>query len=150
MRWNVRRHTEKPIRTWRKHVIACKKKLNNGLICTICTRYRTKAVTLHPRLAKSLININKKFYVLRQSKKEEIFGQYGKSNVDTGSAESQIALFSYRISHLTEHMKANRKDNTTERALVCMVGKRRALLNYLKNKDIERYRAIVKKLGLRK
>lgn len=87
---------------------------------------------------------------LDKAKKEEIFGQYGKSNVDTGSAESQIALFSYRISHLTEHMKANRKDNTTERALVCMVGKRRALLNYLKNKDIERYRAIVKKLGLRK
>ena len=95
------------------------------------------------------LNIKSSMY-LDPAKKKEIFGQYGKSNTDTGSPEAQVALFSYRISHLTEHMKANRKDNTTERALVCMVGKRRALLNYLKNKDIERYRAIVKKLGLRK
>ena len=84
---------------------------------------------------------------LDSEKKQEIFGKYGTSNTDTGSAESQVALFSYRISHLTEHMRANRKDHTTERALV---GKRRALLNYLKRKDIERYRAIVKALGLRK
>ena len=87
---------------------------------------------------------------LDSAKKQEIFGQYGKSNTDTGSAESQIALFSYRISHLTEHMKQNRKDYSTERALTIMVGKRRALLNYLKARDIERYRAIVKALGLRK
>ena len=82
--------------------------------------------------------------------KKEIFGQYGKSNTDTGSPEAQVALFSYRISHLTEHMKANRKDHNTERALVRLVGKRRALLNYLKDRDINRYRAIVKALGLRK
>ncbi|MBP3228497.1 MAG: 30S ribosomal protein S15 [Bacteroidaceae bacterium] len=87
---------------------------------------------------------------LDAEKKQEIFGKYGKSNSDTGSAESQIALFSYRIAHLTEHVKANRKDHTTERALVMLVGKRRSLLNYLKRKDIERYRAIVKALGLRK
>ena len=87
---------------------------------------------------------------LDKEKKQEIFGQYGKSNTDTGSPEAQIALFSYRISHLTEHMKANRKDNTTERALTKLVGKRRALLNYLKRNDIERYRAIIGKLGLRK
>lgn len=87
---------------------------------------------------------------LDSEKKQEIFGQYGKSNSDTGSVESQVALFSYRISHLTDHMRANRKDHTTERALVMLVGKRRALLKYLKRKDIERYRAIVKKLGLRK
>jgi len=87
---------------------------------------------------------------LDSDKKNEIFGQYGTSNTDTGSPESQIALFSYRISHLTEHMKANRKDNSTERALTRLVGKRRALLNYLKRKDIERYRAIINKLGLRK
>lgn len=62
----------------------------------------------------------------------------------------EIALFSYRISHLTEHLKLNRKDYSTERALTTLVGKRRALLNYLKNRDIERYRAIVKALGLRK
>ena len=87
---------------------------------------------------------------LDSEKKKEIFGTYGQSNSDTGSAESQVALFSYSIAHLTEHMKQNRKDHTTERSLVKMVGKRRALLNYLKRKDIERYRAIVKKLGLRK
>ena len=87
---------------------------------------------------------------LDKAKKEEIFSKYGKSNSDTGSAESQIALFSYRISHLTEHMKANRKDHSTERALTRLVGKRRALLKYLKAKDITRYRAIVKNLGLRK
>ena len=83
---------------------------------------------------------------LDSAKKEEIFGQYGQSKTDTGSAESQIALFSYRIKHLTEHMKENRKD----RALTGLVGKRRALLNYLKSRDINRYRAIVKALGLRK
>ena len=87
---------------------------------------------------------------LDSEKKKEIFGNYGKSNTDTGSPESQIALFSYRISHLTEHMKANRKDNSTERALTKLVGKRRALLNYLKRKDINRYRALINKLGLRK
>ena len=82
--------------------------------------------------------------------KKEIFGKYGQSNSDTGSVESQVALFSYRIAHLTEHMKANRKDHTTERSLVKLVGKRRALLNYLKRNDIERYRSLVKALGLRK
>ena len=73
---------------------------------------------------------------LDSAKKQEIFGKYGQSNSDTGSAESQVALFSYRIAHLTEHMKANRKDHNTERALVKLVGKRRALLNYLKDRDI--------------
>lgn len=87
---------------------------------------------------------------LDPAKKTEIFGTYGKSNTDTGSVESQVALFSYRISHLTEHMKRNRKDHTTERSLVKLVGKRRALLRYLKERDIERYRALIKSLGLRK
>ena len=87
---------------------------------------------------------------LDSNEKKEIFEKYGKSNTDTGSAESQIALFSYRISHLTEHLKSNKKDYTTARALTKLVGKRRALLNYLKDRDIERYRAIVKVWGLRK
>ena len=87
---------------------------------------------------------------LDAAKKQEIFGKYGKSNTDTGSPEAQIALFSYRISHLTEHMKLNRKDYSTERALTTLVGKRRALLNYLKELDIERYRAIIAKLNIRK
>ncbi len=87
---------------------------------------------------------------LDSAKKSELFEKFGKGTTDTGSAESQIALFSYRISHLTEHMKKNRKDHSTERALTGLVGKRRALLNYLKTRDINRYRAIVKALGLRK
>lgn len=87
---------------------------------------------------------------LDSAKKQEIFEKYGKSNTDTGSAEGQIALFSYRISHLTEHLKLNKKDYSTERALGKMVAKRRRLLNYLKDRDIARYRAIIKLLGLRK
>ena len=87
---------------------------------------------------------------LDAAKKHEIFGKYGKSNTDTGSIESQVALFSYRIARLTEHLKLNRKDYSTERALTMLVGKRRSLLNYLKERDIERYRALVKNLGLRK
>ena len=84
------------------------------------------------------------------TKKEEIFGKYGKSAKDTGSPESQIALFSYRINHLTEHLKVNKKDYNTELALKIMVGKRRRLLDYLIRIDIERYRAIIKELGIRK
>ena len=82
--------------------------------------------------------------------KEKIFKDYGKSKQDTGSSEGQIALFTHRIQHLSEHLKKNRKDFNTERSLVHLVGKRRSLLNYLKSKDILRYREIVKKLGLRK
>ncbi|MAW93958.1 MULTISPECIES: 30S ribosomal protein S15 [unclassified Leeuwenhoekiella] len=87
---------------------------------------------------------------LTQEKKDEIFSTYGKDKNDTGSAEGQIALFTYRINHLTGHLKKNRKDFNTERSLVKLVGKRRALLDYLTKKDINRYRAIVKELGLRK
>ena len=87
---------------------------------------------------------------LNQEVKKEIFAKYGKSNTDTGSAESQIALFSHRISHLAEHLKLNKKDYSTEHALVRMVGKRRRLLDYLKHTEINRYRAIIKELGLRK
>ena len=83
---------------------------------------------------------------LDSAKKEEIFEKYGKSKADTGSAESQIALFTYRISH----MKANHKDFNTSRALKMLVGKRRRLLDYLIKIDIERYRAIIKELGIRK
>ena len=82
--------------------------------------------------------------------KLDIFKKHGKSEKDTGSPEGQIALFTHRIDRLSEHLKLNRKDFNTERSLVRLVGKRRSLLDYLKSKDIERYRNIVKKLGLRK
>lgn len=87
---------------------------------------------------------------LTSEKKQEIFAKHGKSTTDTGSAEGQIALFTFRINHLTGHLKTNKKDFNTEKALVRLVGKRKALLDYLKNKDIERYRAIIAELGLRK
>ena len=87
---------------------------------------------------------------LDSAKKTELFTEFGGGATNTGSADSQIALFTYRIKHLTEHMKLNRMDLSTERALTGLVGKRRSLLNYLKARDINRYRAIVKALGLRK
>ena len=87
---------------------------------------------------------------LDSEKKQELFAKYGKSNTDTGSPEAQIALFSYRISHLTEHLKLNQKDYNTERSLKILVGKRRRLLDYLIDVDIERYRSIIKDLGIRK
>ena len=87
---------------------------------------------------------------LTKEKREEIFAKYGKSAKDTGSTEGQIALFTYRIQHLTELMKQHKKDQVSERALVGLVGKRRRMLDYLKKEDIERYRAIIKELNLRK
>ena len=87
---------------------------------------------------------------LTKEAKEKLFKKHGKDGKDTGSAEGQIALFTHRINHLTEHLKNNRKDYNTERSLVKLVGKRRSLLDYLAHKDILRYRAIVKELGLRK
>ncbi len=82
--------------------------------------------------------------------KQELFAKHGKGKNDTGSAEGQIALFTQRISHLSGHLKTNRKDYNTERSLVLLVGKRRNLLDYLMKKDILRYRAIVKELQLGK
>ena len=89
---------------------------------------------------------------LTQEKKQELFENHGrlKSKADTGSPESQIALFTHRINHLTQHMKKNRKDFSTQKGLLKLVGKRRKLLNYLHKTDIERYRSIVKELKLRK
>ena len=87
---------------------------------------------------------------LDSNKKQTIFKKYGKSTADTGSSEGQIALFTERINHLTKYLKKNKKDNNTKRSLVLLVGKRRRMLDYLKQKDIERYRKIVKSLKLRK
>ncbi|MFC5196461.1 MULTISPECIES: 30S ribosomal protein S15 [Bizionia] len=87
---------------------------------------------------------------LSKEEKQELFAKHGNGKTDTGSAEGQIALFTQRIEHLTQHLKTNRKDYNTERSLVMLVGKRRALLDYLIKKDILRYRAIIKELGLRK
>jgi small subunit ribosomal protein S15 len=82
--------------------------------------------------------------------KKNFFKKFGKSEFDTGSPECQIALFTHRISHLTEHMKVNKKDKFTERSLVQLVSKRRKQLNYLKSNDIQRYRSIIAELKLRR
>ena len=89
---------------------------------------------------------------LDKDEKQEIFKNHGrlKKNNDTGSAESQIALFTYRIKHLTEHLKDNKNDHSSRMGLLRLVGKRRKLLNYLSSKHIERYRDIIAKLDLRK
>ena len=82
--------------------------------------------------------------------KKKIFKKHGGSDTNTGSTEGQIALFTYRIEHLTKHLKKNRKYFGTQRALQLLVGKRRSLLDYLKNKDIEKYRELIKELKLRR
>ena len=87
---------------------------------------------------------------LTAEKKKEIFAQYGKNAADTGSTESQIALFTFRIQKLTQHVKENHKDLFTKRSLVNLVGKRRRLLDYLKANDIEKYGELIKQLGIRK
>lgn len=88
-------------------------------------------------------------YLTAETKKE-IFKKHGGSETNTGSPEAQIAMFSLRIDHLTQHLKSNKKDFGTQKALINLVGKRKSLLGYLKNNDIERYRAILKTLDLRK
>ncbi len=87
---------------------------------------------------------------LTKEKKQEIFKKHGASAADTGSTEGQVALFSFRIDHLTGHLKTHKKDYATQRAIQLLVGKRRKLLDYLKEKNIERYREIVKGLDLRR
>ena len=87
---------------------------------------------------------------LTAEKKTELFKKHGGSETNTGSTEGQIALFTFRINHLTKHLKQNQKDFNTERSLVKLVGKRRSLLDYLKKKDIEKYRSLIKELNIRK
>ncbi len=87
---------------------------------------------------------------MEKAKKAEIIAKFARHEGDTGSAEVQIALLTERINHLNEHLKQNHKDNHSRRGLMKMVGRRKGLLDYLKNKDIESYRALIAKLGLRK
>ena len=94
--------------------------------------------------------IGKQDMTLSTENKQAIFEKFGKSKGDTGSTEGQVALFTERINHLTGHLKQNQKDFATERALVTLVGQRRKLLDYLKNKDIVKYRKLIKELGIRK
>ena len=79
----------------------------------------------------------------------ELIKEYGKGEADSGSPEVQVAILSERIRNLTEHLKVHKKDNHTRRGLMMLIGKRRGLLKYIKNRDIEEYRALIKKLGIR-
>ena len=88
--------------------------------------------------------------MLTPARKKELIETYRINEADTGSPEVQIAILSERISYLTEHLKNNKKDHHSRRGLLKMVGQRRGLLNYLMKKDIERYRATIEKLGIRK
>ena len=94
--------------------------------------------------------LQKYWHVFNNRKKKEIFKKYGSSETNTGSTEGQIALFTHRINHLSNHLKTNHKDFNTERSLVKLVGKRRSLLDYLKRKDINKYRELIKELNIRK
>lgn len=88
--------------------------------------------------------------LLTAESKKEIFRKYGKNESNSGSSEGQIAMFTERINHLTDHLRVSKKDYSTQRALIRLVGKRRALLDYLHKTDITRYRAIISELGIRK
>jgi small subunit ribosomal protein S15 len=87
---------------------------------------------------------------LNTTKKQELIGKFGRSDGDTGSAEVQVALLTERINELTEHLRTHRKDHHSRRGLLMMVGKRRRLLGYLERSDLDRYRAVVAELGLRR
>ena len=115
--------------------------------------FEKKAISLRSKFKEVILKSNNIFFTdmyLTTEKKQEFFKTYGSSELDTGTAEGQIALFSYRITHLTEHLKSNKKDFSTQRSLIKLVGKRRRLLDYLKANDIGRYREIIKALKLRK
>jgi len=88
--------------------------------------------------------------MINQEKKAEIIKEYATKEGDTGSPEVQVAILTYRINDLNEHLKVHKKDHHSRRGLLKMVGKRRNLLNYLKEKDVERYRTLIARLGLRK
>ncbi len=88
--------------------------------------------------------------VLDKATKQEIINKYGQNEKDTGSPQVQIALLTFRINHLTEHLKMHKKDHHSRRGLLMMVGQRRGLLQYLKNKDIESYRTTIEALGIRR
>ncbi len=88
--------------------------------------------------------------MITQEIKAEIIKEYGKTPDDTGSTQVQVAILTYRIKELTEHLKEHKKDHHSRRGLLKMVGRRRGLLDYLKQKDIEAYRELIEKLGIRK
>ena len=125
---------------WTKLIVALE-----DAVCSLI-----KVIAPVGKLEAAVIALIELLLYLTKDIKDSLFKEHGKSEKDSGSAEGQIALFTTRINHLTNHLKKNKKDFNTERSLVKMVGKRKSLLNYLKSNDIERYRSIIKKLSIRK
>ena len=107
-------------------------------------------ITINPTFSWSSVNILEEDFILTQEKKQEIIKEHAIHEGDTGSPEVQIAVLTARIQYLTEHLKEHKKDHHSRRGLLKMVGHRRRLLGYLYKTDIERYRAIITKLNLRK
>jgi small subunit ribosomal protein S15 len=87
---------------------------------------------------------------LTKEKKEEIFKEFGGNESNSGSTEGQIALFTFRIQSLSDHLTTNKKDHSSRKALLSLVGKRKRLLHYLADKDIQKYRSLIEKLNIRK
>jgi small subunit ribosomal protein S15 len=102
------------------------------------------------RLIGNHINFRKMAVYLTKEKREEIYKEYGGAETNSGSTEAQIALFTYRIKMMSDHLQSNHKDHSCRRSLLTLVGKRKRMLRYLSNKDIARYRDLIEKLGLRK
>jgi small subunit ribosomal protein S15 len=96
------------------------------------------------------VKVKRRKKMIDQAKKAEIINEYKTKEGDTGSPEVQVAILTYRINDLNEHLKIHKKDHHSRRGLLKMVGQRRNLLNYLRNKDVERYRNLIARLGLRK
>jgi small subunit ribosomal protein S15 len=117
----------------------------NNYFCKLVSQYLIEARYII--IINHLSNVG--MYLTSETKKE-IFKKFGNSETNTGSTEGQIALFTHRINHLTGHLKINKKDFNTERALIKLVGKRRSLLDYLIKIDIVKYRELIKELGIRK
>ena len=125
--------------------------MSKRVMCTSLSRIVEYALTGHTDSLSEIEEIFKRgVYTMLAQEKTEIMQKYATHEGDTGSPEVQVALLTARINHLNEHLKSNKKDHHSRRGLLLMVGRRRGLLEYLKKTDIERYRALIAKLNLRK
>lgn len=121
-----------------------------GILIYVLKQPKLSFTLLRRFLGLGVLWMEEKEMPLAQEKKKQIIDTYKTHESDTGSPEVQVAMLTERINYLTEHLKEHKKDHHSRRGLLKMVGHRRSLLNYLKEKDMDRYRAIIEKLGLRK
>jgi small subunit ribosomal protein S15 len=122
--------------------------INHDIIC--CRRIPFAESSNLRRSTRLKVKVKRRKKMIDQAKKAEIINEYKTKEGDTGSPEVQVAILTYRINDLNEHLKIHKKDHHSRRGLLKMVGQRRNLLNYLRNKDVERYRNLIARLGLRK